>query len=170
MAISYPVSSDSRWSIYDNDTLEIVARNKKWPVGDGGPIQGMRDSLVMLLQINEDQPDYDGRAEKIEKVETIDLDGNTITVSWNVAMLTAEEIEARTPPYFTTSGGIKLATEEQDQNAFSRMNTLIDLAGMAGTDALTIKDVWGDTHSITVADFKTEMVAYGNHCYGIFLA
>jgi len=170
MAISYPVSSDSRWSIYDTSITEVIVRNKKWPVGDGGEIVGLRDDLVMLLQVTEDSPEYDSATHKISKVETIDTDANTITTSWDVIALTQEEIDARTPEHFVSSGGIKLAVGESDQNAFARMNTLIDLAGMAETDSVTIKDVFGNTHSLTVVEFQTEMVAYGNHCYALFLS
>lgn len=170
MAITYPVSSDTRWSVYNTETSTIEVRNKKWPVGDGGEINGLESNLVMLLQISDPQPTYDSRTQKVEKTETIDTDANTITSGWNVVALTQQEIDDRTPSHYTTAGGIKLAIEEQDQNAFSRMNTLIDLAGMAGTDNITLKDVFGDTHSMTVSDFKTEMVAYGNHCYTLFLA
>jgi hypothetical protein len=170
MAITYPVQSNTRWSVYDTFSSSIVVRNRPWPVGDGGPIQGLNPGLVMLLQVSDTQPTYDSRTQKVEKTETIDTDANTITKGWNVVALTQQEIDDRTPSHYTTAGGIKLAIEEQDQNAFARMNTLIDLAGMAGTDNITLKDVFGDTHSMTVSDFKTEMVAYGNHCYTLFLA
>jgi len=170
MAITYPVNPNSRWSIYDTSLSEVIHRNKKWAVGDGGPIVGLQENLVMLLQVSEDRPTYDSSTQKLVKNEVIDTNANTITTSWTTTSLTQEEIDALVPDHFEITGGIKLAVGESDQNAFARMNSLVDLAGMVDTDTLTIKDVFGVTHSITVADFKANMVAYGNYCYSLFLS
>ena len=51
MAISYPVDSNSKWSVYDLNTLSVIASNKNWPRGDGGEIQGLVSNVVYLLEV-----------------------------------------------------------------------------------------------------------------------
>ena len=171
MAISYPVDTENtRWSVYKVSTSEIVAKRKRWPTADGNAIPGQDSDFVWLLETQETAPAYDQWTQKLETSETVDANANTVTYGWTVTALTQQEIDDKTPDHYTTTGGIKLAVEESDQNAFARMNTLIDLAAMADTDNVTIKDVFGATHSVTVADYRSIMVAYGNHCYTLFLA
>jgi len=167
MAITYPVDTENtKWAVYKISTSEIIRKNAAWPTADGSEIPGLDGDLAMLLETKATPPAYDSATQKLERSETINVAENSIVYGWNVVALTQEEIDARTPASFTTSGGIKLAVEEQDQNAFA----LIDLAGMADTDSITIKDVDGNTHNVTVAEFKAIMVAYGNYCYAQFLS
>lgn len=84
---------------------------------------------------------------------------------WIVRDLTAQEILDRLPPHFETSTGIKLATQEHDQTAFTRMLALIDLTQMDPAAMVIIKDAAGDKHAMSVANFKTIMAEYGAHCY-----
>jgi len=84
---------------------------------------------------------------------------------WNVRDLTAQEIIDRLPPHFETSTGIKLATQEHDQTAFTRMLALIDLTQMDPAAMVIIKDAAGEKRAMSVADFKTMMAEYGAHCY-----
>ena len=84
---------------------------------------------------------------------------------WNVRDLTEQELLDRLPPFYETSTGIRLATQEHDQTAFTRMLALIDLTQMESTAMVIIKDAEGLKHEMTVADFKTMMAEYGAHCY-----
>ena len=93
MAISYPVSRDSRWGVYQVSTGEIVARNKLWPVLDGSPIPGLDPDFVYLLQTEDARPDYDARVYRIEGNETLDLEANTLATSW--AMIKRDTAEIR---------------------------------------------------------------------------
>lgn len=171
MAITYPVDTENtKWAVYKISTSEIIRKNADWPTADGSEIPGLDNDLAMLLETKATPPAYDSATQKLEHSETVDVVENSVVYGWNAVALTQEEINARTPTSFTTSGGIKLAVEEQDQNAFARMNTLIDLAGMADTDSITIKDIDGISHEITVTEFKAIMVAYGNYCYSQFLS
>ena len=76
--------------------------------------------------------------------------------------------QSQEPENYETSTGIKLATDLQSQAAFSNMMTLLNEAGMADTDPVAIKDCFGVSHGMTVADFRTHAVAYGLYCYQIF--
>ena len=73
------------------------------------------------------------------------------------------------PPY-ETSTGIKLATQEQDQTAFTRMLALIDLTQMDPSEMVIIKDAAGEQHGVTVEQFKDLMKEYGAHCYSLHVS
>jgi len=88
---------------------------------------------------------------------------------WIVRDLTAQEIFDRLPPYYETSAGIKLATSEQDQTAFTRMLALIDLTQMDPSEMVIIKDAAGEQHGVTVEQFKDLMKEYGAHCYSLHI-
>lgn len=171
MAITYPVDTENtRWSVYKVSTSEIVAKRKQWPTADGNTIPGQDSDYVWLLETQDAAPAYDPWTQKLEKTETVDMNANTVTYGYTVTALTQQEIDDITPAHYTTTGGIKLAIEEQDQNAFSRMLNLINQSGMPDTDMVVIKDVYGVSHGVTVADYKTIVVAYGVHCYSLFAA
>ena len=57
---------------------------------------------------------------------------------------------------------------EQAQNAFTRMTSLIDHAGMDLTDEVSVKDIFGVSHTITVEAYNSDMIQYGLHCYSLF--
>jgi len=76
--------------------------------------------------------------------------------------------QSKEPEHYLTSTGIKMATDLQSQAAFSNMMTLLNEAGMADTDMVMIKDCFGASHGMTLADFKTHAVAFGLHCYSQF--
>ena len=76
--------------------------------------------------------------------------------------------QSQEPEHYETSNGIKLATDLQSQAAFSNMMTLLNEAGMAEDEMVMVKDCFGASHAMTLADFRTQAVAYGLHCYQIF--
>ena len=76
--------------------------------------------------------------------------------------------QSKEPEHYETSTGIKMATDLQSQAAFSNMMTLLNEAGMADTEMVMIKDCFGASHAMTLAEFRTQAVAYGLHCYTIF--
>ena len=168
MAITYPVSADSKWSVYQLSTQQIIASRKPWAVADGGEIKGLDADYVYLLEQTDAKPTYDSATHKLEKTTTVDVPNNTITQGWTVTALTQAEIDANTPEHYETSTGIKMATDLQSQAAFSNMMTLLNEAGMADTEMVMIKDCFGASHGMTLADFKTHAVAYGLHCYSQF--
>ena len=64
--------------------------------------------------------------------------------------------------------GIKMATDLQSQAAFSNMMILLNEAGMAETEMVMIKDCFGASHAMTLAEFRTQAVVYGLSCYQAF--
>jgi len=170
MAISYPVSEDSRWSIWSISGNAIVAKNKRWPRADGGAVAGADADLVYLLETKEARPTYDGWTQKLEPTETVDIAANSVTYGWQIVALDQAEQDALIPPHFTTTNGVRLKTDEASQNAFANLLTLLNQAGTPDADMVTIKDATGNMHALTFADFKSEIVAYGVHCYGEFLS
>lgn len=83
MAITYPVDSNSWWSVLQVSTGNIIKRNQRWPIADGTPIPGLDPDFVYLRQVDTAQPNYDSRLYQLVKDETIDVDNNTITSSWS---------------------------------------------------------------------------------------
>ena len=92
--ISYPVNvQDSRWAVYQVSTSEIIGRNKRWPVADGGEIPGLDPDYVYLLQTEDARPDFDSRVYRIEGNETLDVPNNTLNRSWTTIKRDVEEIK-----------------------------------------------------------------------------
>lgn len=87
--------------------------------------------------------------------------------AWIIRDLTVQEILDRLPPHYETSTGIKLATQEHDQTAFTRMLALIDLTQMDPATMVIIKDAAGEKHGVSVSQFKSLMSEYGAHCYSL---
>jgi len=169
MAITYPVSPDSKWSVYQLSTQQVIASRKPWAVADGSEIVGLDADYVYLLEVTEARPTYDSATHKLVKdAVNYDTINNTATTSWSVVELTQAEIDANTPEHYLTSTGIKMATDLQSQAAFSNMMTLLNEAGMADTEMVMIKDCFGASNAMTLAEFRTQAVAYGLHCYTQF--
>ena len=141
----------NRYTVYNTDTSTAEA------------------NLSLLLEVTEARPTIDSMTHKhVEDAINYDIIAKTATRRWSVVALTAEEIAERTPAHYETSTGIKMATDLQSQAAFSNMMTLLNEAGMADTEMVMIKDCFGTSHGMTLADFKTHAVAYGLHCYTQF--
>ena len=160
----------NRYTVYNTDTSTVEATGRPWPTADGvsDPV-GMPANLVLLLEVTEAKPTYDNATHKLVKdAVNYDTINNTATTSWSVVALTQAEIDERTPEHYETSTGIKMATDLQSQAAFSNMMTLLNEAGMADTDMVMIKDCFGASHAMTLAEFRTQAVAYGLHCYTLF--
>ena len=161
-------NTDTQFTTQIQTSAEATGR--PWPTADGvsDPV-GMPANLVLLLEVTEARPTYDSATHKLVKdavnYNTID---NTATTSWSVVALSAEEIAERTPAHYETSTGIKMATDLQSQAAFSNMMTLLNEAGMADTEMVMIKDCFGVSHGMTLAEFRTQAVAFGLFCYSQF--
>ena len=91
--ITYPVDvMNTKWSVLQVSTGEVIARNKLWPRSDGGEIVGLDPDYVYLLQSTEAQPDYDSRTHVLRGQEQVDAAANTITVEWVAEQRVADEI------------------------------------------------------------------------------
>jgi hypothetical protein len=169
MAITYPVDvENTKWTLYNTSTSEVVSSRNKWGNIDGEEPVGLNPDFTFLLEQADAKPTYDSATHKIEKTTTVDVPNNTITQGWSAVALTQAESDERIPAHYETNTGIKMATDLQSQAAFSNMMILLNEAGMADTDPVAIKDCFGVSHGMTVAEFRTQAVAYGLHCYTIF--
>jgi hypothetical protein len=158
----------NKYTIY-HSTDGVLATGKPYPTDEGAEIPNLDPNLSLLLEVTEAKPTYDSATHKLVKdainYNTVD---NTATTSWSAVALTQAEIDERTPAHYETSTGIKMATDLQSQAAFSNMMTLLNEAGMADSEMVMIKDCFGASHAMTLADFRTQAVAYGLHCYTQF--
>ena len=160
----------NKYTIYHN-TDGVVATGKPYPTDEGAVIPNLAPELNFLLEVTEARPTYDSATHKlVEDAINYDTVNKTATRSWSVVALTQAEIDERTPAHYETSTGIKMATDLQSQAAFSNMMTLLNEAGMADTEMVMIKDCFGASHAMTLADFRTQAVAYGLYCYTQFHA
>ena len=100
--ITYPVDvANTKWSVIQISTGEIVGRNYTWPRPDGGEIQGADPDYVYLLQSSTAQPDYDARLYTLQGTEVVDIPANEINKTWatvkrpiNERIQAAENVEA----------------------------------------------------------------------------
>ena len=158
------------YTVYNTDTSTVEATGRPWPTADGfsEPV-GMPINLVLLEEIKADRPAYDSTTHKLVKDAIVyDVPNLQAVQGWSAVALTQAEIDERTPAHYETTTGIKMATDLQSQAAFSNMMILLNEAGMADTEMVMIKDCFGASHGMTLADFRTQAVAYGLHCYQAF--
>jgi hypothetical protein len=159
----------NKYTVYNTDTNTAEATGRPWPTADGvsDPV-GMPANLVLLLEVTEARPTIDNMTHKhVEDAVNYNTIDKTATRSWSSVALTAEEIAERTPANVEING-IKMATDLQSQAAFSNMMILLNEAGMADSEMVMIKDCFGASHAMTLADFRTQAIAYGLHCYQAF--
>jgi hypothetical protein len=64
-------------------------------------------------------------------------------------------------PYTVEPEGFSLATGESDQNAFTRLITLVNAAGLPDEHMITISDATGGIYPMTVKRMREVVVAYG---------
>jgi len=146
----------------------MIATGKPYPTDEGAEIPNLDPELNFLLEVTEARPTYDPATHKlVEDAINYDTINKTATRSWSVVALTQAEIDERTPAHVEING-IKFKTDEESQNAFSRMMTLVTSAGMADTDTVDVKDALDATHTLTVAQLKADLVSYGMFCYTQF--
>ena len=168
MAITYPVSPDSLWTVYKVSASEAIATRQKWAAADGGELKGQDADFVYLLEITEAKPTYDSATHKlVEDAINYNTIDKTATRSWSAVALTQAELDERTPAHVEING-VKWKTDEASQAAFSSMTLLLDKAGMPDTDMVAIKDAHNVTQPMTVAQYQADAITYGLHCYTIF--
>ena len=158
-----------KYTVYDTDTSTAKATGRPWPTADGvsDPV-GMPANLVLLLEVTEAKPTIDSMTHKhVEDAINYDIIAKTATRSWSAVALTQAEITERTPAHVEING-IRWKTDEASQAAFSSMTLLLDKAGMADTDMVMIKDCFGNSHGMTVAQYQADVLQYGLACYTNF--
>ena len=159
-----------RYTVYNATSQEVIVTGRPWPTEDGvTPPPELPADVFLLEEVREAKPTYDSATHKlVENAVTYDIPNAQAIRSWSAVALTQAEIDERTPEHYLTSTGIKMATDLQSQAAFSNMMTLLNEAGMADTEMVMIKDCFGASHGMTLAEFRTQAVAYGLHCYTLF--
>jgi hypothetical protein len=87
--------------LYDTQTQKLLP----WPRIDEEPVVGLDAHLLEMDVVQEDQPAYDPATQRLEKVEVIDAEAQTVARGWSVvevpvATMTAEEaVGAYFSPY-----------------------------------------------------------------------
>jgi len=174
--ITYPIKDTDRFTVYDtttsaplNDGRGRPMTNNKWGSADlDQMVPNLADNIKWLINTKQDRPDHDEWTEKVDKAIVYDVANEEARTEFTVVALTQEEIDATTPAHYETTGGVKMGVEDRDQNAFANLLTLLNESGAPDTDMIAIKDIYGASHGMTLADFRTTVVAYGLYCYAQF--
>ena len=178
MAITYPINDSDRFTVYDTNAQAPLKDGKgkkmtslEWGSEDKTQmIQGLADNIKWLIEVKANRPTFDPLTQKLKRLPvSYDVASETATTqSYEVVSLTQEEIDAKTPAHFLTSQGIMLNVNLQSQSAFTSMITLVEQAQMPDSQEVKVQDVLGETHTLTVSEFKAEMISYGLYCYELF--
>ena len=93
--INYPVSPDSRWSIWSIADAEIKVHNKPWPRLDGMEIVNLNPDMVPLKEVQSPQPAFDPATHYLNRTApVVDVDANTHTHGWEVLPRPQADIDA----------------------------------------------------------------------------
>ena len=102
MALTYPVDTTKRYTIWDTNTTAPFTNNGRprsgieWPNTNGDPIPDLPANWRILLDVQDAKPAYDAETQKLESVAPVaDLVAETYTRGWNVVALTQEELDAK---------------------------------------------------------------------------
>ena len=159
----------NKFTVYNENTQEVIATGRPWPTKDESiPPPDMEDGVHLLLEVREAKPTIDSMTHKhVENAINYDIIAKTATRSWSAVALTQAEIDERTPAHVEING-IKWKSDEVSQAAFSSMTLLLDKAGMASDEMVMIKDCFGNSHAMTVAQYQADVLNYGMACYTQF--
>jgi len=146
--ITYPVTPETRWAVYQISSSEIIARNKPWPVADGGPIPGLDPDFTYLLQLTDAQPDYDPRLFTLEKTETIDAPANELRTSWSTVARPVEEVKLNIQNVEAVENSRHYSETERDKLMLLCIGVLFRLVA---NQQLTAKEIALKTRAIDIA-------------------
>lgn len=133
---------------------------------------GTKAGYSIVPVINEAKPTgYDTSTHKLERTQVTAADG--VTNGWSIVPLSTEEQKAATfraaiEAGYDTGNGYRLALHEHDRNNFIGLLTLVNGLGAPDEATTTIGDIDGNLHSVTVAELKAMLMAYGLHYQAIW--
>lgn len=167
--MNYPVNTKSKWAVYDTNTSTVIKENTSWPRQDGMAIVGQPSNLVMLEYADGDRPTYDSATQKLvaSTERTVDVDANKYIRTWSVIDKSEDEISnesfntALQEGYLVEPEGFTLALQESDQNAFTRLLTLLSVAGVSNDASTMIADKDGVLYGVTYGRLKEILTGYG---------
>lgn len=132
----------------------------------------------VVPRIAQDRPEYDAATETLTPTQTVTLDA--VTEGWTITALPEDDVKhityisALDAGYTVPGLGITLALQEHDRNAFTGLLTLVNEAVSAGlqteSDLVTIANLNGAPHAVTIAQLRGIMLGYGNHLATLWAA
>ena len=136
--ITYPVSTESRWSVLQISTGEVISRNKPWPRADGQAIEGLDPDYVYLLQIRDTPPDYDSRLLTLESAETVDAPANEIRTTWTTPARPVADIKVNAANVETFENSRHYEQRERDKLMILGLGVLFR---QVANQALTAREI-----------------------------
>jgi hypothetical protein len=146
--ISYPVPIDSRWSVLQVSTGEIISRNRTWPRLDGMAIDGLDPDFVYLLQIRDTPPEYDSRLFVLESAETVDAAANEIRTTWTTTARPVEDVKVNAANVETLENSKHFEARERDKLMILGLGVLFR---QVANQALTAREIALKDRLIAVA-------------------
>lgn len=160
----YPVDSTKKWVLYNTQTKEAEKKNIDWPRPDYMEVVGLDKKYRLLEYYIGPKPEITEN-ERLVKNEKAHLSENRYVISYTKETIqkSAQEIfqDKIMAGYIVKPEGFVLGLEEKDQNAFTRLLTLLSVAGAPDSAPTQISDKEGKLWSVTVGRLKQILVQYG---------
>lgn len=171
--MEYPIDLTKKWVLYNTQTKEIEKENIDWPRPDGMEVIGLDKKYRYLEYVKVEMPEpiigY-----KFIRRNKLDLTSNRYVVGWEkvVDQKTPKEIfeEKVREGYKVEPEGFILGLNEDDQNAFTRLLTLLSVSQAPDSMKTQISDKNGQIWSVTVGRLKEILVSYGLYYQSIWAA
>lgn len=168
--MNYPVDLTKKYVQYNIATQKAIKRF--WPRADGMPIVGLDSNIVYLSLVEEEMPQINFDEELVIN-ESADLENETFTISYS------KRNKAETPEivykkhlkqgFLVEPENFYLGISEEDQNAFSRLLTLLNLVQATNETSVSVSDKSGELHTISFQRLKEIMISYGIFVQTIWL-
>lgn len=170
--MNYPVDLNKKYVLYNKKTEEAVKGkiNIPWPRPDGMKVTSLDDNLIYLEYLEEEAPELTNQEKLVKTVSVID-DKYIISYKKEQKKETASEKFYRLleEGYKVDPEGYTLDLNEESQNAFARLLTLLDISGASDSLGTQIADKEGVLHSITVGRLREILVSYGMYYQTIWV-
>jgi hypothetical protein len=116
--------------LYDTQTQKLLP----WPRIDDEPVVGLAAHLLEMTVVQEDKPDYDPATQRLEKIEVIDTQAQTVTRGWNVVEVP--------PPSVTAEQAVSQYFSAYQIAALQELRMALMTAGKPLGPAMTAAKEW----------------------------
>lgn len=162
--MNYPVDLTKKYVEYSVSEQRALRKKIQWPRLDGMAIVGLDPNIKYLLLIESERPTLNIDEELVTQ-ETANLIQETYKISYSKKQ---KEItpkiayqKAIEEGFLVQPENFILGLQEEDQNAFTRLLTLLGLAQANDDSVVVISDKAGVLRNVTFKRLKEIMLSYG---------
>lgn len=164
--MNYPVDLNKKYVEYSVSEQKTLRKKINWPRLDGMPLVGL-DPNIKYLELKEGVKPILGFNEELVILEEVNLIQETYSISYSKK---EKEITPKITYQKAINEGFRvqpenftLGLEEEDQNAFSRLLTLLNLAQATDNLTVTISDKEGNLRGVSFKRLKEITLSYGTY-------